>query len=281
MANCSQLWSQLSLSPSLEIPNREVTGVGSDICIKISHTQPPPTLVKGVASPSIIPGDVKPPEGVPCIGLISLDLALDFHSVRKSPVKRRKRKRLPEMLLDHPDFTDADKTQQLGGLQTETATVSPSGASQHEKTQDTSIFLKIDEEKDDEDALLLDANPTKLLTPPSSAPQNSCLIISKHLADISQATVSVDGDLPVRLDLPVATKLIDVGLRTLIGGRQIKATPGVTLLKPDLEHTLSELAPSLWSPGYLKVWKNQGKPSVLPFSHLLSRLFPSVRVFCP
>lgn len=233
----------------------------SDISINISHTQPPQNLAESALS--IIPRDTKPPDGVPCLGLMKLELVLDFRSIRNSPVRRRKRKRLAEesMLLDLPHSRDDDQSLQLGNLQTGATAVFPSGSAQlyqadmmdasQEQTQGTPVSWESGE-MENEDALLLDTDPAQLLTPPSSQPIPP-EISNGPVGGSEVLEPAASTDLPVNFDLQVATILTDVGLRTLIGGRQIKATPGVKLLKPDQEHTLSDLAPSLWSPGYLKV----------------------------
>lgn len=151
----------------------------------------------------------------------SLGLVLEFRSIRKSSEKKRKKPRLSveAMLLDDPDHQE-DGMLTLEDLYAETAHILSPTLSQFE----------------DEDALLLDTNPVQLLTLPST---------SKRPAQAPH----------VNLDLSIASKLTDVGLRTLIGGRQIKLTPGVKILKPDQEHALSDLGPAMFSPGYLKVRK--------------------------
>lgn len=225
----ADLWNQLSILPSLEIPSQELRH--SDICLGISHAQPSTAVLTSLCA---IPGDTKPPPGVPCVGMKSLGLVLEFRSIRKSSEKssekksekKRKKPRLSveAMLLDDPDHQE-DGMLTLEDLYAETAHILSPTLSQFE----------------DEDALLLDTNPVQLLTLPSSQP--TLPSTSKRPAQAPH----------VNLDLSIASKLTDVGLRTLIGGRQIKLTPGVKILKPDQEHALSDLGPAMFSPGYLKV----------------------------
>lgn len=50
-----------------------------------------------------------------------------------------------------------------------------------------------------------------------------------------------------------ARRMTDLALRTLIGGRQIKGQPGVKVRRPQPKQTISQIAPSLFNPGYLEV----------------------------
>jgi hypothetical protein len=54
-------------------------------------------------------------------------------------------------------------------------------------------------------------------------------------------------------DFTCACKMADFALRTLVGGRQTRSQPGIKILKPYITHPLSEIAPSIWSPGFLQV----------------------------
>jgi hypothetical protein len=50
-----------------------------------------------------------------------------------------------------------------------------------------------------------------------------------------------------------ANKMVDVAIRSLIGNREVRGVPGIKVWKPQPRYSLSDLMPSIWSPGFLQV----------------------------
>jgi len=147
--------------------------------------QPSMELLENVISLSAIPADTKPPDGVPCIGLTSLELGLEFRSISTNSRRKPKKPRLSKelMLLDDLDLCNERELMLLEGIKAVSLPILPSSppASQSEMMQMVSanrgslpVGEKDDEmmeDDDEEDTLLLETNHTQLLTPPSSAQQ--------------------------------------------------------------------------------------------------------------
>lgn len=228
--------------------------------------QPSVELSKNTISLSAIPADTKPPDGVPCIGLTSIELGLEFRSISTNSRRNPKKPRLSKELMLLDDLNPCNQRELLlpKDVNSESLSILPSSppaclsemmqmASENkgslpDKEGDAEV---IEDNEEEEDILLLETNHIQLLTPPSSAQPDTLPTTLKRSMNHE------DKGLPLKLDLPIALKLTDFGLRTLIGGRPTKAIPGVSLLKPEQKNSLSDLVPSLWSPGYLKV----GKPA--------------------
>jgi hypothetical protein len=64
------------------------------------------------------------------------------------------------------------------------------------------------------------------------------------------------GDSLLSLNIESAARLTEVAIRTLVGGKQKKATENTSLVKPVPRRSLSDIAPAFFSPGFLKVSKS-------------------------
>ncbi len=235
-----------------------------DFSITLKHAvcEIPSSLINNPLG--IAPEDVRAPARVPCFELQKIDISMSFRNTRvnlKQSPKQADNFRGPETLDSFWSSYDKDFDLLLELKQTEDRLFSQCTAGDSSQAASSILdsfvedSLCEDDEMLDTDLLLYQTDSTLPSLTRESLAQSSLFSVSMQksrmdsIADAApnKATASLS------LDLPYARKMIDFALRILIGGRQIKSQPGVKLMRPYPTQSLSQIAPALWSPGFLQV----------------------------
>ncbi|TAQ83414.1 hypothetical protein B7494_g8263 [Chlorociboria aeruginascens] len=256
----AQIWSQLSLSTTLEIPHSEDPKIPMpDISIHINYSNE--ASLVGSSS------DMMVPEPVLCAQFEHLKLHLNFDSIRSlKPTKK------PKFCVEEPDTEDTmllDDCKTSGDttfLENTVRTLSE-GLCNTTKTcfdDDPQLVIRNSiftndltlsshhPEHEDEDEMLLsptidDTSSLTQRTTISSTSSTTSTVALKRPNDFEEC------EQPLRLTVTPATKLINMGMRTLIGGygsRGPYRMQGLQVRKPPPDINLSMIAPSMFCPGF-------------------------------
>jgi hypothetical protein len=109
-----------------------------------------------------------------------------------------------------------------------------------------------DEEMLDEE--IVSVQDDSLFSLPTSQSSTASSLVSQSSQDYHRKDKDkTDKIISVSPNMNSAQRMAECALRTLIGGRQTKSQPEFKVLKPQPGQTLSQIAPALWSPGFLDV----------------------------
>ncbi|KAI9773794.1 MAG: hypothetical protein M1840_006019 [Geoglossum simile] len=247
----AELWAQLHLQASLTLPshddqcNSEIPP--KDIIIYLNHFR---TGVDALGPPQqaaiILPlsnADVKPPSGIPAATINEVQLTLEFSTNSQDPTPRR---RAPKRPRTESSFS-GNKHQLIpepsdGGLWPP----QPVESSRHEKNNE---HFPRPEEMPPLVPLHPDSNPRLLQI--SQAPRDILKRYPRKRAAEVPEGVATESASCSRPRLEHMILLVDVALRNLVTKKPLRTPPGVVLAGATPEFRLSEVVPSLWSPGYL------------------------------
>lgn len=253
------MWSQVSLNAELELPERDTSDdLQSSFSIILRH--PPIEGISGHSSIPLSPNapDVQVPTGVPCFQLRRIKIAMTFKFRRAYQNPRP----LSLCMVATGSEDDFGKKCDLGGESTSLTSyllLPQSRLNSFQAAQSTSNFhfdtLFCQDHEMLDDTLLYEI----VIATPSLTNHS----LTKSLSALPSPPNSQEGELEdtqtdcgmasITSDLSYAREMAHLALRKLVGGRQNKSQPGikVVLRRPTL--TLSKLAPSLFSPGFVEV----------------------------
>ncbi|KAI9712619.1 MAG: hypothetical protein M1812_006799 [Candelaria pacifica] len=277
----AELWKQLRLRTSLSLPSLQA-GLHSttpDIVIQLHHAEGPgkvePVPKRRAAYSSTYIEDVLPPFGVPSVGLESINLTLHFYPSESRNVGSKNKKakavkvnRLQEVFPLTKDEENDDIL--LSDDECFSQPILPTGRTQrfdfnepdHERkwssqpTGSLGFVSLLDDSVEDFKPLLLD-KPYPSQDPPLQNDISNSPTLKRRAED--KATDPT----PPPLQLQEAIQLTDAALRNLICNKPLQIAPGikVNIEKESPNTKLADLAPALWSPGYL--------PAIAQRSHLI------------
>ncbi|KAI9729896.1 MAG: hypothetical protein M1818_008336 [Claussenomyces sp. TS43310] len=281
-------WSQIPLSPSLEIgDSRSTTPSVATFTIKIGHSLPQQALHASEQRISVSLTDIQVPPDVSYLQLRTIDVILTFRTFGPpsalEPLLEGSKLIDDTMLLDGvsdavivsseptivPCLLEDGNLQDSERLGASQKCGIPCASSDYDLFQDYSTHCN-------------DSINDHLLCK-GSMPSLTCSISdTHHFMQTSQGGCKQDGAFPVdskifepadvSLKMSLACGMVDGALRVMIGGRQSRKLSGMRLLKPhpDPTHSLSRIVPLLWSPGFLEKIAQR-----LPFLPTISKVFSS------
>ncbi|KAI9761620.1 MAG: hypothetical protein M1835_008147 [Candelina submexicana] len=264
------LWKQLHLRSSLSLPSlhEDPHSATPDIVLRLHNAEYPGKVEtvpkRRLAHASTPIADVRPPLGVPRVGLETINITFDFFldQAKKREPNRKKLKtvdleRLQDLFPATKDKADEDvllldeeyfsqsviPTGPMAGLDFEVLEQERRRASQPTRSSNH-LFSLLDDDIEGCQAPAFNEHY------PSSRPSIQ--------ADVSHAHTlkrPAEGQLSAAqrtdaLHLQHAVHLTDAALRNLICNRPLRTAPGIKV-KRNLTARLADLAPVLWSPGYL------------------------------
>lgn len=261
--------------------------IDSKICIPLSYDR----FSEGSHSSSSVSfcsiADVRPPDRTPVIGLDRLYIVMDFHVPflcprgTGTPIPERSRHLDSDNPLgDHFDTVKNNVFEHLpldGIFSSKTASaelwqLDHSSRIQNIPVLDSNEFRSEFEELLDNnsvDELLLPTTTENASLPVRDSPQSTQQTQSYFLrSSQNQSFTSCASNITTPRSEPVAKvddpelpfmyqesacRTAELAFRILIGGKQKKKTAGMKCTKPPPTYSLSELAPALFNPGFLKV----------------------------
>ncbi|KAK7555761.1 hypothetical protein BKA81DRAFT_361647 [Phyllosticta paracitricarpa] len=252
---CSaELWKQLHLQPTLPLDLREEP---NSIRINLSHTDvdcPSQEKSRHRLAVGASIADVQPPDGVHVVRLEQVKLKIDITTTPQCRVQRKK---------------DRGATRRIERSQPEVGEAPASD-------MDLICMDEICEEKDFEilsdDSMLLDLPEDRTLT---DLPET---IVSSHYWKSTSKTTRVDSGISMEphdeqvdgvLSSETIASLIDTAIYCSICEKAPKQKGGIKVKSDDMKMKLASIAPSLWSPGFLKTISERA-PFVPPIAHTLS-----------
>ncbi|KAF2490684.1 hypothetical protein BU16DRAFT_131675 [Lophium mytilinum] len=240
------LWSQLNLQA---VPKVVSPGPPSfttrTIHLDISHSHTGSDTLKQAAhriATGVSSAAIRPPDGVPVVGLESVV----FHAKFSSRASRRhKDKRVKcdakgeEKGIIADTISDGEETEQFASLE--------EGHSQSNIHDDVGMLL--------DPPLSPNQNPFSILQDTNSAQHIVALRPPTTTCNLKRLAARPDDDSLSHdtsdYSMDTITSLLDAAIRMTICKGPLKVTPGVKLRKCDFVARLADIAPSLWSPDYL------------------------------
>ncbi|KAI9697059.1 MAG: hypothetical protein M1836_005020 [Candelina mexicana] len=265
----AELWKQLHLRSSLSLPSlhTDPPSATPDIVLRLHNAENPGKVQtvhkRRLAYASTPIADVRPPLGIPRVGLETIKITFDFtldQSRKGEPNRKRPKTVDVERLQDffHVTKDEADEDPLLLDeeyfSQPVLPTVSVSGLNLDELEQErrwasqptrflNNLPLLNDNIKGSQ------APSFNRYYPPPRPSVQADVSYTHTLKRPAERQLSAD-QRTESLHLQHAVHLTDAALRNLICNRPLRTTPGIKV-KRNLTARLADLAPVLWSPGYL------------------------------
>jgi hypothetical protein len=250
------------MDPRLELSTGEDSK--TSFSIKLYHALPENTPSGFNNALSMVAADVQAPGQVKSTQLERVEIRMKFRSLKISKVDLNGRSKAPlKPLTFHGEDKYWDRRsnyeEPLQGLSEHQALqqINPE-LFEYSYSSSGHIIERLICEYEDMlgDETIFSTSNTTAPQPASKQPKRSSLVCSLAQVgcSLSLDEAAIDDTAAAsRFDFACACKMADFALRTLVGGRQTRSQPGIRTLGPCLTHPLSEIAPSLWSPGFLQV----------------------------
>jgi hypothetical protein len=271
------------MEPRLEVPAGEDSKIS--FSIKLNHTFPKDILSPLDKAVSPVPADVQVPEKTVSVQLERVEIHMNFKISQTPDVELKGRndeflellggnKYCPEELNLHEACQGLSCHQALWQVSQKL-----SKSSDFRSRYDFGGLMNENEEMLDNGIVPSQSDnttpsiPSRLSTPSSQVRLLSPISYNNSAEDtaINRSATSSS------FDFGCVCKMVDCSLRAVIGGRQKRIQIGIKILKPYPTNSLSGVAPSLWSPGFLQV--GNSKYTTYFFTHKTIRRYHNVRSF--
>jgi hypothetical protein len=241
------------------LPSEESTSK-YDFSIRLKTSDPGLTFEGLLESSDYQSGDICVPGAVAVVHLKDITIRLLFNPVpSKRNIEAKDEKLTNEnMLFDEAEGEDGDIMLDALPIQKDfedhALDYTKSAHSIHPPSSGWSegLLPEIDDnDMIDHNLLLYNTNQASM---PSLTSQSSAETDLTGVSQVSKALLGQQVSQTTAITYRKAIqKLIDVGLRTIIGGQQTRSVKEVKLGKPRPDFSLSEIIPSMWSPGFSSV----------------------------
>ncbi|KAI9778801.1 MAG: hypothetical protein M1839_007891 [Geoglossum umbratile] len=243
----AELWTQLQLQASLTLPSHDhyrSDNPPTDIVIHLNHFITGADALGSSQQATNISlfssADVKPPPGIPIAIINEVQLTLAFSTnIQGSPPPHKvpKRPKTESYFLNNEHWPIPEPFDEKIWPPQSVESARHKGCHGPLPRSEDTVSLQPDS-----------TSPSlRLLQPPREFPDRP---LKKRAADASESVAAEIASYR-RPQLEHMVLLVDVALRNLVTKNPFRTPPGVVLAGAAPEFRLSEVAPSLWSPGYL------------------------------